>query len=160
MERRDQFQGLGRKSKVKILIIGAGINGIGTFRDLALQGIDVLMVDQGDFCSGTSAASSHMVHGGIRYLENGEFRLVSEAVQERNRLLHLAPHYVKPLPTVIPIFNWHAGFWKRATPSTGAMADTCFSSERPRSSMSSTPSEGRGQVLRGGLIIKYRSSAL
>ena len=54
MKRRDQLQRLGRKSKVKILIIGAGINGIGTFRDLALQGIDILMVDQGDFCSGTS----------------------------------------------------------------------------------------------------------
>jgi len=82
IKRRDQLQRLSRKSKVKVLIIGAGINGIGTFRDLALQGIDVLMVDQGDFCSGTSAASSHMVHGGIRYLENGEFRLVREAVQE------------------------------------------------------------------------------
>ncbi|MDP6597998.1 MAG: glycerol-3-phosphate dehydrogenase/oxidase [Candidatus Poribacteria bacterium] len=158
IKRRDQLQRLSRKSKVKVLIIGAGINGIGTFRDLALQGIDVLMVDQGDFCSGTSATSSHMVHGGIRYLENGEFRLVREAVQERNRLLQLAPHYVKPLPTVIPIFNWHAGFWKStkkffglATPSTGAMADTCFSSEHPRSS---TPIEEQGQALRGGLIIK------
>ena len=110
MKRRDQLQRLGRKSKVKILIIGAGINGIGTFRDLALQVIDILMVDQGDFCSGTSVASSHMVHDGIRYLENGEFRLICEAVQERNRQLQLAPHYVEPLPTVILIFNWHAGF--------------------------------------------------
>ena len=72
MKRRDQLQRLGRKSKVKILIIEAGINGIGTFGDLALQGIDILMVDQGDFCSGTSVASSHMVHDGTRYLENGE----------------------------------------------------------------------------------------
>ena len=76
MKRRDQLQRLGRKSKVKILIIGAGINGIGTFGDLALQGIDILMVDQGDFCPGTSVASSHMVHDGICYLENGEFRLI------------------------------------------------------------------------------------
>jgi glycerol-3-phosphate dehydrogenase len=67
------------------------------------------MVDKGDFCSGASAASSHMVHGGIRYLENGEFRLVREAVQERNRLIENAPHYVKPLPTVIPIFKWFSG---------------------------------------------------
>ena len=85
------------------------MNGIGTFRDLALQGVDVLMVDRGDFCSGASAASSHMVHGGIRYLENGEFRLVREAVQERNRLMGNAPHYVKPLPTVIPVFKWFSG---------------------------------------------------
>jgi hypothetical protein len=63
------------------LIIGGGINGIGTFRDLALNGVDVLLVERSDFCSGASAASSHMAHGGIRYLENGEFRLVREAVQ-------------------------------------------------------------------------------
>lgn len=97
--------------QVSILIVGAGVNGIGTFRDLALQGVDVLMVDKGDFCSGASAASSHMVHGGIRYLENGEFRLVREAVQERNRLIENAPHYVKPLPTVIPIFKWLSGLF-------------------------------------------------
>ena len=95
--------------KVSVLIVGAGINGIGTFRDLALQGVDVLMVDRSDFCSGASAASSHMVHGGIRYLENGEFRLVREAVAERNRLLENAPHLVKPLPTVFPIFSWLSG---------------------------------------------------
>jgi glycerol-3-phosphate dehydrogenase len=96
---------------VSVLIVGAGVNGIGTFRDLALQGVDVLMVDKGDFCSGASAASSHMVHGGIRYLENGEFRLVREAVQERNRLIENAPHYVKALPTVIPIFKWFSGLF-------------------------------------------------
>jgi len=67
------------------------------------------MVDKGDFCSGASAGSSHMVHGGIRYLENGEFRLVREAVQERNRLIENAPQYVRPLPTVIPIFKWFSG---------------------------------------------------
>jgi glycerol-3-phosphate dehydrogenase len=94
---------------VSVLIIGAGVNGIGTFRDLALQGVDVLLVDKGDFCSGASAASSHMIHGGIRYLENGEFRLVREAVQERNLLIENAPHYVKPLLTVIPIFNLFSG---------------------------------------------------
>ncbi|MBC7877786.1 MAG: glycerol-3-phosphate dehydrogenase/oxidase [Anaerolineales bacterium] len=91
------------------MIIGAGINGIGTFRDLALNGVDVLLVDRGDFCSGASSASSHMAHGGIRYLENGEFRLVREAVQERNRLIKNAPHIVKPLPTTIPIFKYFSG---------------------------------------------------
>ena len=92
-----------------MLIIGAGINGIGTFRDLALQGVDVALIDRSDYCSGASAASSHMVHGGIRYLENGEFRLVREAVQERNRLIEHAPHLVKPLPTTFPIFKWLSG---------------------------------------------------
>ncbi|MEM7128593.1 MAG: glycerol-3-phosphate dehydrogenase/oxidase [Chloroflexota bacterium] len=94
---------------IDVLIVGGGINGIGTFRDLALQGVNVLLVERGDFCSGASAASSHMVHGGIRYLENGEFRLVSEAVKERNRLIENAPHYVYPLPTTIPIFNRFSG---------------------------------------------------
>jgi glycerol-3-phosphate dehydrogenase len=67
------------------------------------------MIDRSDYCSGASAASSHMVHGGIRYLENGEFRLVREAVQERNSLIENAPHLVKPLPTTFPIFKWFSG---------------------------------------------------
>ncbi|MEJ2758507.1 MAG: glycerol-3-phosphate dehydrogenase/oxidase, partial [Anaerolineales bacterium] len=83
--------------------------GIGTFRDLALQGVDVLLVDRADYCAGASSASSHMVHGGIRYLENGEFRLVREAVAERNRLIENAPHLVKPLPTLFPIFKTFSG---------------------------------------------------
>ena len=109
MERDQQLEALRASPEISVLIIGAGINGIGTFRDLALQSVDVLLVDRGDFCSGASAASSHMVHGGLRYLENGEFRLVREAVRERNNLLQNAPHYVKPLPTTIPIFKWFSG---------------------------------------------------
>jgi glycerol-3-phosphate dehydrogenase len=96
---------------VEVLIIGAGINGIGTFRDLALNGVDVLLVDKSDFCSGASAASSHMAHGGIRYLENGEFRLVREAVRERNRMIQNAPHLVKPLPTTVPMFKHFSGLF-------------------------------------------------
>lgn len=92
-----------------VLVVGGGINGVGTFRDLALNGTDVLLIDRGDFCSGASSASSHMAHGGIRYLENGEFRLVREAVQERNRLIENGPHLVRPLPTVIPIFSTWSG---------------------------------------------------
>ncbi len=111
MTRIETIELLREDPNISVLIIGAGINGIGTFLDLALQGVDVLIVDKGDFCSGASAASSHMVHGGIRYLENGEFRLVREAVQERNRLIENAPHYVKPLPTIIPIFKWFSGLF-------------------------------------------------
>lgn len=109
--REDIFAQIKTNPKIPVLIIGAGVNGIGTFRDLSLQGVDVLLVDRGDFCSGASAASSHMIHGGIRYLENGEFRLVREAVQERNRLLVNAPHLVKPLSTIIPIFNIFSGLF-------------------------------------------------
>ncbi len=93
----------------KVLVVGGGINGVGTFRDLALQGVDVALVERGDYCQGASGASSHMIHGGIRYLENGEFRLVRESVVERNRLLRIAPHYVKPLQTTIPIFSTFSG---------------------------------------------------
>ena len=109
MHRNEILSALKNKPEVSVLIVGGGINGIGTFRDLALNGVDVLLVERGDFCSGASAASSHMAHGGIRYLENGEFRLVREAVRERNRLLQNAPHIVKPLPTAIPIFKRFSG---------------------------------------------------
>ena len=109
MNREASLQALRGNPEVSVLIIGAGVNGIGTFRDLALQGVDALLVDRGDFSSGTSAGSSHMLHGGIRYLENGEFRLVKEALRERNRMLKNAPHYAKPLRTTIPIFRWFSG---------------------------------------------------
>src|SRR5687767_10813374 len=109
MGRQEKLAALRENPIVDVLIMGGGINGAGAFRDLALQGIDILLVERGDFCSGASAASSHMLHGGIRYLENGEFRLVREALQERNRLLKNAPHYAKPLPTTIPIFSRFSG---------------------------------------------------
>ncbi len=100
---------LARRPYADVLIIGGGINGLATFRDLALQGVDVALVERDDFVSGASAASSHMIHGGIRYLENGEFRLVHEAVTERNGLLKIAPHYVRPLQTTIPIYSTLSG---------------------------------------------------
>jgi glycerol-3-phosphate dehydrogenase len=93
----------------EVLVIGGGINGIAIMRDLSLQGVKVTLIDAGDLISGASAASSHMIHGGIRYLENGEFRLVRESVQERNDLLRTAPHVVKPLRTAVPIFSLTAG---------------------------------------------------
>lgn len=109
MNRNEILTALKKKPEVSVLIVGGGINGIGTFRDLALNGVDVLLVDRGDFCSGASSASSHMAHGGIRYLENGEFRLVREAVRERNLMIENAAHVVKPLPTAIPIFKRFSG---------------------------------------------------
>ena len=109
MKRTEILSSLKESPNLDILIIGAGVNGIATFRDLALNDVNVLLVDRADFASGASAASSHMAHGGIRYLENGEFRLVREAVQERNRMLKNAPHIVHPLPTTIPIFKIFSG---------------------------------------------------
>ncbi|MDN3478852.1 glycerol-3-phosphate dehydrogenase/oxidase [Curtobacterium sp. APC 4022] len=128
---RNTVTALTGRPNAQVLIVGGGINGIATFRDLALQGVDVALVERGDYASGASAASSHMIHGGIRYLENGEFRLVRESVQERNGLIRIAPHYVKPLQTTMPIFSTFSGIMnaplrmlthkQRSTKERGAM---------------------------------------
>ncbi|MGQ0564967.1 MAG: glycerol-3-phosphate dehydrogenase/oxidase [Gemmobacter sp.] len=94
---------------IDVLIIGAGINGAGLFRDLCEQGVVCTIIDKGDFGSGTSAAPSRLIHGGIKYLETGELRLVAQSTLERNLLLRNAPHCVTPLETVIPIFSWLRG---------------------------------------------------
>ncbi|WP_026186882.1 glycerol-3-phosphate dehydrogenase/oxidase [Ensifer sp. BR816] len=109
MDRKKTLDGLRQSPKVDVCVLGGGINGISVFRELALQGASVLLVEKGDYCSGASAALSRMVHGGLRYLENGEFGLVQEALVERDRLLRNAPHYVAPLPTTVPIFDVFSG---------------------------------------------------
>ncbi|MDH4125607.1 MAG: glycerol-3-phosphate dehydrogenase, partial [Gammaproteobacteria bacterium] len=87
-----------------VAIIGAGINGSGIARDAALRGLRVVVIEQDDLCSGTSAASSRLIHGGLRYLEFGEFPLVFESLRERIVLRRIAPHLVKPLRITIPIY--------------------------------------------------------
>src|SRR6478609_4021022 len=109
MNREEIFNGLPKSPKVDVCVLGGGINGLSVFRELALQGVNVLLVEQADYCSGASAALSRMVHGGLRYLENGEFSLVRESLVERDRLLRNAPHYVAPLPTTVPIFDVFSG---------------------------------------------------
>lgn len=109
MNREETLDGLRQSPKVDVCVIGGGINGISVFRELALQGVNVLLVEKHDYCSGASAALSRMVHGGLRYLENGEFKLVQESLMERDRLLRNAPHYVVPLPTTVPVFDIFSG---------------------------------------------------
>lgn len=92
-----------------VLIVGGGINGCGTFRDLCAQGIDCMLIERDDFCAGASAGSSRLMHGGLKYLETGEFRLVRESTEERNRLLANAPHYVTPLPCIVPVRSRFGG---------------------------------------------------
>ncbi|GAB5511404.1 MAG: glycerol-3-phosphate dehydrogenase/oxidase [Hyphomicrobiales bacterium] len=112
--------------EVDVVVIGAGINGAGLFRDLCEQGISCLIVDKADYGSGTSAAPSRLIHGGLKYLETGEFGLVAQSTLERNLLLRNAPHCVSPLPTMIPIFSWTKGI--------GAAVRTLFgSTTAPRS---------------------------
>lgn len=85
-----------------LAIIGGGINGCGIARDAAGRGLKVLLVEQGDFASATSSWSSKLIHGGLRYLEQYQFRLVREALQEREVLLKIAPHLVRPLAFILP----------------------------------------------------------
>lgn len=92
-----------------VLVVGGGINGIGVYRDLALQGLRVLLIERNDFCSACSSAPSRMIHGGLRYLENGELGLVKESLRERDALLVNAPHMVRPLATTIPIRTMFSG---------------------------------------------------
>ncbi len=88
-----------------VAIIGAGINGAGIARDAALRGLRVVVLDKSDMCSGTSAVSSRLIHGGLRYLEYAEIPLVYESLHERRCLRHIARHLVKPLRISIPIFD-------------------------------------------------------
>jgi glycerol-3-phosphate dehydrogenase len=86
-----------------LAIIGGGINGAGIARDAAGRGLKVLLVEQGDLASGTSSASSKLIHGGLRYLEHGALRLVRAALGEREVLLRMAPHLIRPLRFVLPL---------------------------------------------------------
>jgi glycerol-3-phosphate dehydrogenase len=88
-----------------LLVIGGGINGVGIARDAAGRGLSVLLVERGDLASATSSASSKLVHGGLRYLEQYEFRLVRESLAEREVLLAAAPHIIWPLRFVLPIHS-------------------------------------------------------
>ena len=88
-----------------VLVIGGGITGAGVALDAASRGLKTALVEKGDFASGTSSKSSKMVHGGLRYLQQREFRLVYENLAERQRLLDNAPHLVSPLPFLIPLFG-------------------------------------------------------
>jgi glycerol-3-phosphate dehydrogenase len=88
---------------VELLVIGGGVTGAGIARDAAMRGIRTVLVDMGDFGSGTSSRSSRLVHGGLRYLEHGHLRLVFEACRERRILLKIAPHLVWPRSFLFPI---------------------------------------------------------
>jgi glycerol-3-phosphate dehydrogenase len=96
---QSDFQGT---QVLDMLVVGGGINGVGIARDAAGRGLSVRLVEKGDLAAATSSASSKLIHGGLRYLEHGAFRLVHEALAEREVLLTSAPHIVRPLPFVLP----------------------------------------------------------
>lgn len=87
------------------VVIGGGMAGAGVARDLALRGASVALFEKGDFASGTSSRSSKLIHGGLRYLELGDFALVRESLREKRTLERLAPHLVRPLPFLVPVYR-------------------------------------------------------
>jgi glycerol-3-phosphate dehydrogenase len=89
-----------------VIVVGAGINGAGIARDAAMRGLRVLLLDKGDIASGTTSWSGRLIHGGLRYLEHFEIPLVRESLRDRERLLHMAPHLVRPLGFLVPIYDY------------------------------------------------------
>lgn len=100
------------EEQVDLLIVGGGINGAGIARDAAGRGLSVMLVEKDDLSAHTSSASSKLVHGGLRYLEQYDFKLVRESLQERERLLRAAPHIVRPLQFVVPMAHSPRAAWK------------------------------------------------
>lgn len=98
-----------RDDEFDLLVIGGGITGVGVALDAAARGLRVALVERDDFASGTSSKSSKLIHGGLRYLQQGDVKLVYEALAERQRLRKNAPHLVKLLPFLLPMFNGKDG---------------------------------------------------
>ncbi|HEX5911596.1 MAG TPA: FAD-dependent oxidoreductase, partial [Rubrobacter sp.] len=88
-----------------LIVVGAGINGAGVARDAAMRGLRVLLLDKGDISSGTTQWATRLIHGGLRYLEHYEFALVRESLRDREAILHIAQHLVKPLGFLVPIYD-------------------------------------------------------
>ncbi|HSM66202.1 MAG TPA: FAD-dependent oxidoreductase, partial [Ilumatobacteraceae bacterium] len=103
-----------------VLVIGGGITGVGVALDAASRGLRTALVERDDFASGTSSKSSKMVHGGLRYLQNGDVRLVYEALRERRRLMRNAPHLVDVLPFMIPILTKDGVVSKKVAKALGS----------------------------------------
>jgi glycerol-3-phosphate dehydrogenase len=95
----------GKSTSFDVIVIGAGINGAGIARDAAMRGLKVLLIEKGEPGEGTTVASTRLIHGGLRYLEYYEFGLVHESLREREILLRIAPHLVRPLAITIPIYK-------------------------------------------------------
>src|SRR6185369_16146687 len=103
-ERAATWKRLGAE-KFDLLIVGGGVTGAGIARDAVLRGLKVALVEKTDFAAGTSSKSSKLVHGGLRYLEHAQFKLVFEGTNERALLMRLAPHLVRPLEFLVPVYK-------------------------------------------------------
>jgi glycerol-3-phosphate dehydrogenase len=137
------------------VVIGGGMAGAGVARDLALRGASVALFEKGDFASGTSSKSSKLIHGGLRYLELGDFKLVRESLREKKTLERLAPHLVRPLPFLVPVYRGAArglitvrvGMWLYDLLTPGKTTER-FRVLRPVEALTMEPSV-RAEDLRG-----------
>ncbi len=117
-----------KNAEYDLIVIGAGINGAGIARDAALRGLKVLLLDKGDIGGGTSSWSTRLIHGGLRYLEHGEFGLVRESLRERSCLMNISPHLVRPIPLLVPLYKGaRRGVW---TIRAGMMAYDALSFDK------------------------------
>ena len=105
MRKREESYGRLGSGVRDLLIIGGGVTGCGIARDAALRGFDVALVEKEDLGAGTSSKSSKLVHGGLRYLEHAQFKLVFEGTNERALLQKRAPHLVRPMPFLVPAYK-------------------------------------------------------
>ncbi len=113
MQRDEALERIGRDAVWDLLVVGGGATGLGVAVDAASRGYQTLLLEQDDFCKGTSSRSTKLIHGGVRYLAQGDVRLVRGALRERGLLLANAPHLVQPLWLVLPVYRWWEGpyYW-------------------------------------------------
>ena len=109
MHRDEMLLRLGEGGEWDVIVIGGGASGLGTAVDAATRGYRTLLLEQADFAKATSSRSTKLVHGGVRYLEQGNIPLVMEALRERGLLHANAPHLVRHLPFVVPRYKWWEG---------------------------------------------------
>ena len=110
MMRHELFQHIDDPQLVwDMIVIGGGATGLGTAVDAASRGYRTLLLEQRDFASGTSSRSTKLIHGGVRYLQQGNLALVQESLHERGLLMHNAPHLVHNLSFIVPLYDWWEG---------------------------------------------------
>jgi glycerol-3-phosphate dehydrogenase len=116
-QRRELIERLAQPIQYDIAVVGGGATGLGVALDAAARGFSVVLVDSHDFAKGTSSRATKLLHGGVRYLAQGNIALVREALHERTTLLHNAPHIAQPLPFIMPSYKW----WEKPFYGVGLM---------------------------------------
>lgn len=121
LSRQESLQQLKTGNRFDVLVVGGGATGLGVALDAATRGLSVALVERDDFAKGTSSRATKLVHGGVRYLAQGNIHLVREALRERQAVLRNAPHLVQPLPFLVPAFGLKGRLWDKAFYGAGLM---------------------------------------